>query len=294
MNKPLFGLLLGGFLGIFDGLTALVSAPETAPQIVGIVIGSTLKGLMAGVLIGLFARYVKSLPLTLAFGLFVGAALAFWVAYMQGKYYLEIMLPGSILGLVVGYATQRYAGRRSSTAAAALAVLLLASAAQAAEPASGLGSKAAFETLKGLAGIWDGKVVGSEQDFDVSYEVTSGGSVVLERLALGTDHEMLNAYHLVDGELRVTHYCSMGNQPVMKLDTAASKPGDLVFAFAGGTNFDPAKDGHIHSGRIRLDGDVLDGEWGSWAGGKDAGSARFQAKRLSKADAPASPAAHHH
>ncbi len=111
MNKPVFGLLLGGFLGIFDGLSALVSAPETRPEIVGIVIGSTFKGLLAGVLIGLFARFVKSLPLTLLFGLLVSGFLAFLVAHMQGKYYLEIILPGSILGLVVGYATQRYAGR---------------------------------------------------------------------------------------------------------------------------------------------------------------------------------------
>lgn len=277
MNKPLFGLLLGGFLGIFDGLSALVSAPETQPQIVGIVIGSTIKGLMAGVLIGAFARFVKSLPLTLLFGLVVSGTLAFWVAYMQGKYYLEIMLPGCILGLVVGYATQRYGGRRSSAAAAAiLAGLLLAPAAH----AEGIDSKAAFETLKGLAGTWDGKVVGSDMDFDVSYEVTSGGNMVLERLAVGSSHEMVNAYHLVDGELRVIHFCSMGNQPVMKLDTAASKPNDLVFAFVGGTNFDPARDSHIHSGRVRLDGETLQGEWATWAGGKDVGAASFQAKRM--------------
>lgn len=113
MNKPVFGLLLGGVLGIFDGLSALVSAPETAPQIVSIVLGSTFKGLIAGLLIGFFARKVKSLPLTLLFGLAVGATLAFWVAHMQGKYYLEIMLPGSVLGLVVGYATQKFGGSRA-------------------------------------------------------------------------------------------------------------------------------------------------------------------------------------
>jgi hypothetical protein len=27
---------------------------------------------------------------------------------MQGKYYFEIMLPGAILGVIVGYATQKY------------------------------------------------------------------------------------------------------------------------------------------------------------------------------------------
>lgn len=116
MNKPVFGLVLGGILGIFDGLSALLSAPEVAPKIVGIVIGSTFKGLIAGVLIGYFARKVDSLPLGILFGLAVGLLLAFAVAAMpspEGKhYYWEIMLPGGILGMIVGYATQRHAPRR--------------------------------------------------------------------------------------------------------------------------------------------------------------------------------------
>jgi hypothetical protein len=116
MNKPLLGLVLGGVLGVFDGLSALVSAPETAPQIAGIVVGSTIKGLVTGVCIGLFARKVRSLPLGILFGLAVGLLLAFAVAAIpdeSGKhYYWEIMLPGSLLGIVVGYVTQRY-GRRS-------------------------------------------------------------------------------------------------------------------------------------------------------------------------------------
>lgn len=111
MNKPVLGLLLGGVLGIFDGLTALFY-PEAAPQIVGIVIGSTIKGLIAGVLIGYFAKKVNSLPWGIVFGLLVGLLLAFLVAAMpdpSGKhYYLEIMLPGGLVGLIVGYATQRY------------------------------------------------------------------------------------------------------------------------------------------------------------------------------------------
>jgi hypothetical protein len=112
MNKVVLGLLLGGVLGIFDGLSALVSAPEMAPQIVGIVIGSTFKGLVAGALIGWFARKVNSLPLGILFGLTVGLILAFIIAKMNAaeghNYYWEIMLPGGILGLIVGYATQRY------------------------------------------------------------------------------------------------------------------------------------------------------------------------------------------
>jgi hypothetical protein len=117
MNKPVFGLILGGILGVFDGLSALVSAPEVAPDIVGIVIGSTVKGLLAGLLIGWFAKKVPSVPAGVLFGLAVGAFFAFLIAAMpspDGKhYYWEIILPGSVLGLIVGYATQKY-GRRPS------------------------------------------------------------------------------------------------------------------------------------------------------------------------------------
>src|SRR5579864_5741169 len=107
VKKPLFGLLLGGFLGIFDGLSALVSAPETAPGIVGIVIGSTIKGVITGLLIGFFELKVNSLPLGVVFGLIVGTFLAFLVAMMNG-YYWQIMLPGAILGIIVGYATFKF------------------------------------------------------------------------------------------------------------------------------------------------------------------------------------------
>jgi hypothetical protein len=119
MNKPLFGLVLGGFLGVFDGLSALLSAPEVAPQIMGIVIGSTLKGLVTGVLIGLFARKVRSLPLGIVFGLATGLFFAYLVAALpdpSGKHhYWEIMLPGALLGVIVGYATQKWRADQNAT-----------------------------------------------------------------------------------------------------------------------------------------------------------------------------------
>lgn len=111
MNKIVFGLIIGGVLGIFDGLTALFT-PEARPYIATIVIGSTFKGLIAGMLIGYFARKVNSLPLGILFGSGVGLVLAYAVAAMPsatGKhYYFQIMLPGGILGLIVGYATQKF------------------------------------------------------------------------------------------------------------------------------------------------------------------------------------------
>ncbi|HMD32813.1 MAG TPA: hypothetical protein VKG84_12945 [Candidatus Acidoferrales bacterium] len=107
MNKILIGVILGTVLGFFDGWTAWFT-PDVRAQILSIVIGSTAKGLVAGVLIGWFARKVNSLPLGILFGLGVGLLLAFFVANMQHKYYFEIMLPGGLVGLIVGYATQKF------------------------------------------------------------------------------------------------------------------------------------------------------------------------------------------
>jgi MFS family permease len=111
VNKVLLGVGLGGVLGVLDGLTAWFT-PAVRDQMMGIVIGSTVKGLIAGVCIGLFARKVSSLAWGVVFGLLIGLVLAYAVAAMpdpSGKhYYFEIMLPGGLVGLIVGYATQRY------------------------------------------------------------------------------------------------------------------------------------------------------------------------------------------
>lgn len=117
MNRIAVGVLVGGALGILDGLTAWFT-PEARAGLMGIVIGSTVKGLLAGAIIGLFARRVNHAGWTIAFGTFVGALLAFFIAQMQGKYYLEIILPGSLVGLLTGYATMRYG--RAPPAPAAL------------------------------------------------------------------------------------------------------------------------------------------------------------------------------
>jgi hypothetical protein len=164
--------------------------------------------------------------------------------------------------------------------AAALAAALTAPGAWAGEMATGkIDGRAAFEKLKGLAGEWSGSTP-EGMAVPLIYRVTGNGSVVMETLFAGTEHEMINMYHLVGGELVATHYCSAGNQPSFKLDTEKSSPTELVFAFNGGTNFDPAKDGHVHNARIILAGDgKLNEEWAFWAGGAEKGVHKLNAAR---------------
>jgi len=141
--------------------------------------------------------------------------------------------------------------------------------------------KAAFERLKTLAGTWQGQAGHgpADQAATVTYRVASGGSVVEETPFPGTPHEMISMYHLVDGELVLTHYCAMANQPRMRLDRKASTPDRLVFAFDGGTNFDPAKDTHVHSGVVEWKGESLHNVWSVWSGGKETGQNQFVLSR---------------
>jgi hypothetical protein len=110
----------------------------------------------------------------------------------------------------------------------------------------------------------------------IAYRVTSNGSVVMETLFAGTEHEMISMYHLDGDELRLTHYCAAGNQPHLKLDKQASKPDDLEFVFVDGANLKPETDTHMHSGRIIFrDRNHVDEEWDGYAKGKKVGTHKF-------------------
>ena len=126
INRPLLGLTLGAVLGALDGLSALVSAPEVASQIGGIVVGSSFKGLLAGVIVGFIARKLNSPAAGVGIGTLVASIITFPIAhlnathYAQPSYYWKIMLPGALVGAIVGYAVMRY-GRVNDLAARAKA-----------------------------------------------------------------------------------------------------------------------------------------------------------------------------
>ena len=177
--------------------------------------------------------------------------------------------------------------RGQRMAAWAAAAVMAASGADAADTGAKakLDGKAALERLKQLAGEWRGHVTTPDgPEASVVYGVTAGGSTVTERLFPGTAHEMFTLYHLDGGELVLTHYCAMGNQPRMRLVQATgTDPLELKFDFAGGANVDPAKDAHMHAGRIVLRGaDRLEAEWAVYDKGKQAGANKFFLERVRK------------
>lgn len=137
-----------------------------------------------------------------------------------------------------------------------------------ARAADGADPKLAFASLKALAGEWSGP-----DGKKVEYKVTAGGSVVQETLFPGQPHEMVSMYHLDGDTLRMTHYCGAGNQPRTKFDPKNSTAEHLVFLFDGGTNLDPARDAHMHEGRITIkDKTHIETEWDGYEKGKKAGS----------------------
>ena len=111
----------------------------------------------------------------------------------------------------------------------------------------------AFASLKKLAGEWRGPAMmkGMPPAHSV-VRVTAGGSAVEEVSFPGTKMEMLSIYHMDKGHLVMTHYCMLGNQPHVKLNTRKSTATELVFDFAGGTNLNPRRDQHMHSLTLTL------------------------------------------
>jgi len=280
MNKILLGVLLGAVLGALDGATSWFT-PEVRAGIIGIIIGSTVKGIIAGVAAGWFAKKVQNLWAGILFGLGVGALLAYGIVLMQhGKYFFAIMLPGSCVGAICGFATQRYGTLKGSRAAAAtVATLFLLAGLQVhADTPKGLTSGEAFARLKALDGTWKGKSA-EIPELTVTYHVTGGGTTVQETLFPGTPHEMITMYTLDGGELVATHYCAAGNQPSLRYNAAKSVGDKLIFDFVAlrGAKNTP----YMHDAEFTLTGtDVLETKWnGMNADGKEGAHHHFNLTR---------------
>jgi hypothetical protein len=151
-------------------------------------------------------------------------------------------------------------------------------------PAEKASANPLLERMKKLAGTWvEADKDGKPTDKVVSVvKVTAAGSAVHETLFPGQPQEMVSVYHLDKDDLVMTHYCALGNQPRMKADPKSPK-NQIHFKFDGGTNFDPAKDMHMHEGTLTfVDDDHIEFAGVAWVDGKPAENHCGQMKLVRK------------
>jgi len=142
------------------------------------------------------------------------------------------------------------------------------------------GSKG-FERMKELVGAWEGtsNMPQEGEKVRVEYRLSSGGSSVVETLFPGTPHEMISVYYDNDGQLNMTHYCALRNQPRMKLQDADGQ--NLHFLFVDGSNINPLKDAHMHSLTISfIDKDHIIQKWTLFVEGKEKETPVFKLSRV--------------
>jgi len=147
--------------------------------------------------------------------------------------------------------------------------------------AAGPDHAATYEKLRSLAGTWTGRMEDPLEGppVTVRYEVTSNGKAIVEYQNPDETFEMVTVYYLADGKLQATHYCAAGNQPAYRLDDKSTAELALL-EFAGGTGFDPDKDGHVHQGEIRfLSPDRIEHRWFHFVGPKELGSTHWFLQR---------------
>jgi hypothetical protein len=114
----MLGLAVGGVLGLLDGLSGFFE-PSLAPVMGSVIIFSLLKGLLAGIATGYVSHRVHSMLLGILAGIGIAAALSLLVILRAGMaLFPDIMIPGMLLGAIVGFATQRFGRTRESAVAA--------------------------------------------------------------------------------------------------------------------------------------------------------------------------------
>src|SRR5271170_3134797 len=108
LTKPMLGLAVGGTLGLLDGLSGFLE-PSLAPVMSSVITFSLLKGLVAGVAIGYVSQRFHSMIVGILAGVGIAATLSLLVILHAGMaLFWDIMLPGMLLGAVVGFTTQKF------------------------------------------------------------------------------------------------------------------------------------------------------------------------------------------
>lgn len=152
-----------------------------------------------------------------------------------------------------------------------ISILLMLSIITAPVPSASAQSHAAagFEKLKSLVGEWQSKSP-ERPTVTVSYQLISGGTALMETLMPANEPGMVSVFHLDGDNLRMTHYCTAGNQPRMRAEVPSGDIKQLRFVFVDATNLAKSSDDHIRGVTITFqDKDHITQEWAVREGGKD-------------------------
>jgi hypothetical protein len=125
----------------------------------------------------------------------------------------------------------------------------------------------AFDKLKTLAGRWEATT--DKGKVTTSFELVSGGTALVEHMAMAGEKEMLTVYFIDGNRLLLTHYCVAGNQPRMQAAAFDPKSGVIDFNFVDATNMPDSDAGHMHHVTVTLKGaSELSEDWTFYQGGK--------------------------
>ena len=124
--------------------------------------------------------------------------------------------------------------------------------------------------FKPLIGSWKGTDP-QGKPLTLSYKMVSEDKALMETLGMGGKEEsMITMYHLDNEGIMATHYCSIGNQPRMRLDRKKSNDHVFSFAYQDATNLKSKKDAHINGLTITIrDRDHILQEWSMIGKGKE-------------------------
>ena len=121
-------------------------------------------------------------------------------------------------------------------------------------------AKTAFTRLKTLVGEWEANT--PEGKARLSYELTGGGSALVERESAEGMPGMMTVYHLDGNRLILTHYCMAGNQPRMQARGIDPETGEIQFQFLDVTNLSSPEAGYMHNATLRIiDNNHVDSAW---------------------------------
>ena len=207
-----------------------------------IVIGSTLKGTLTGLAAGLVARSRSSMLLRVLTGVIVGFVLSSLAAFGQGDHYFEIVMPGMVLGALVGFVTQRYPHGSVTVRTLAAALALACAAPALAQPVT----PEPFAPIASLVGKWTGTTEGQPGAGTVEreYERVMGGRFIRvknrstyppqAKNPKGENHEDAGFFSFDRARkrlvLRQFHVEGFVNTYAQELE---SKPGTVVFVTEG-------------------------------------------------------------